>query len=230
MADRGQLVRARAVPVLVEAGEDRRIARVAEPLELRAQEAGPARVDALLALERPQRLEVVVEPPGVRVEDGELAADELRGVALGAEEPVAGELDLAVARERRVEVERVQPLDGAAVTPERRLAAGVPEELDDPVPAPGAKLEPVGRPERPEALAELRRAVLELLCLRPRDPLDRPGDEQLVGRVRLRIDPRAEPLRLLRQPGARVFQVPDQEATATASAAIRLSPVSGEKK
>jgi hypothetical protein len=233
VADRAQLVRVRAVAVGVQPRQDRRVAGVAEALQLRAQEAGPARVDALLGLERAQRLEVVVELPRRRVEAPELAADELRRVPLVAEEAVARELDVALlAGPGRVEVERVQPLDRAAVAPERRLAARVPEQVDARARRRRrrADAEPVGRPERAEALPGRRWAVLEPLRLLPRDPPDRAGDEQLVRRRTLRPDLRLQPLRGLGEAGAGVFEVPDQDETATASAAIKLSPDSGEKK
>jgi hypothetical protein len=232
MADRAQLVRAGAVPVLVQRREDRRVARVAEALELASQQAGPARVDALLGLERAQRLEVEVEPPGVAVEDAELAADELRRRLLLAEEAVAGELDLArAARERRGAMERVQPVQRAALLPQRRLAARVPQQVDLALRRRRADAEPVGRPQRAEPLAECDRPVVERLRLLPGDPVDGAGDEQLVGRDGAWVDRSLEPPRELRKAGARVFELPDQGyAAATASRATRLSPVAAEKK
>ncbi len=138
------LVRARAVVVLVERREDRRIALVAEAVQLSTQMAGPARLERVGRLERAQQLEVVVEPPRILVEQRELADDELGLSFLRAEEAVARQLEreldlLAAARvgeHGRVRALRVldpvQPLHGAAVDPERRLRRRRPEQVDAP--------------------------------------------------------------------------------------------------
>ena len=111
---------------------------------------------------------------------------------LPAEEAVAGELDLeldALAADGRLDedgvvVVPVEPLRRETAEPQRRLARGVPEKIDaaaGPVGRDGRRAaEPVRRPERPEALAELGGPELELLRLLVRDPLDRAGDEELV--------------------------------------------------
>jgi hypothetical protein len=83
-----------------------------------------------------------------------------------------------------------------------------------------AQPQPVRRPERPEALAELDGAVRELLRLGPRDPVDRTRDLELE-RERLRVDLGPQAVREPQQPLARVLDVPDQSSD---------SPESGEKK
>jgi hypothetical protein len=219
VADRAQLVRVRGVAVLVEGGQDRGVARVGEALELGAQETRPRGILGA-GLERAQRLEVVVDAPRAGVEARELAAAQLRRLVGAAEEPVARELDLPRrALDRRRGVERVQPLQDAAVLPERRLAARVPQQVRRGR-SRSAQPQPVGRPERPEALAGLDRAVLELLGLGPRDPVDRPRDLELE-REGLRVDGGAQPVAEPQEPLARVLDVPDQSND---------SPVAGEKK
>ena len=99
-----------------------------------------------------------------------------------------------------------EPLHGRAVAVQQRLAAAVPDELDG---APGPVLgdgrgepEPVGRPLRPERLADLRRAVAQRLRVGVGDAARLLAHEQLVGRHRLRMDQRAQPARGLGDAGA----------------------------
>jgi hypothetical protein len=234
--DRRDLVHARAVAALVQRGQDLRVPLVAEPVQLGQELACPALVEAVVRGERAQRLEVDVEPPRVLVEPCDVAAAQLDGRVLPAEEAVARELDLEadpsaalrIPGDDGVVVMAVQALRGAAVEPEGGLAVGIPEQVDaaaGPCLGDGRRTpEPVGRPERPETLAERRRPVLELLRLVAGDPVDGAGDEQLFERARLRVDERSEALRRLREPTARVPGVPDQTARPS-----RLSPVSGLK-
>ena len=223
MSDGRELVRRARVPVPVQRREDRSVLLVAEAVQLLEQLAGPALVEAVLRVgrERPERLEVVVEPPRLGVEARELAAVQLDRGLLPAEEAVAGQLDLERDRiaagraphEHRVEVVPVQALHRYAVEPERRLARRVPQQLDArarPRLRDGrAHAEPVRRPERSEPLAERRRPVVERLRLVVRDAVDLRADEQLVDRRRLRVDLRTQPRRGLREARARVLRVAD---------------------
>ena len=138
--DRRQLVRVRRVAVLVERGQDRRIALVAEAVELLAQPARPGLV-ARLRLERAQRLEVEGDAPGLGVEAGDVAAQQLGRRVRRAEQPVAGQLDLQLDRARLgrrgehgvgplAATARVEPLDDGPVAPQRGLAARDEEEID----------------------------------------------------------------------------------------------------
>ena len=143
------------------------------------------------------------------------------------EEPVARELDLALEgprlgplRENRVgtlaAAARVQALDDAAVVPERGLAPGCEEQIDAPPPPLGrdrrAQAEPERRPQRPEALADLDRPVLEGLGVRPRDPVDGAGDDELVDRSGVAIDELSQAFGRLCEAGSGVFEVADQAA------------------
>ena len=221
--DRGELVRVRGVAMLVERGQDRRIALVAEAIELLPQAARPGLV-ARLRLERAQRLEVAGDAPGLGVEARDLAAQQLGRGVRRAEHPVAGELDLQLDRARLgrggehgvgplAATARIQPLDDGAVAPQRRLTVRHEQEIDA-LAAPllrhgHAGAEPVGRPLRPEALAGLRRPVRERLRLVPRDPVDRPGHEHGIRRPGLGIHALAQPRRHQLEAVARVFEVPD---------------------
>ena len=183
VADRGDLVRARAVAPGEQRLEDRAVARVAEAVELAQELALPGAVG--LVHQRREHAEVVGQRPGGGVEDGELAALEaergrdrrrplLRRVQLGpAEQPVAGDLDARAQRlaGRRARGEhRVGPvvlgagheaLDRLAVEPQRRLRVGHQEQVDllaRPRLGHGRlDLEPPRRPQRPELHAERRR-------------------------------------------------------------------------
>src|SRR5206468_8197028 len=108
----------------------RRVRLVAEAVELCAQMTCPAGLERVGRLERAERLEVVVEPPGVVIEERERALLELGRRILPPEEAVARELDrdldlLAAARfpEERgigplVAIDPVQSLEAAPVDPE----------------------------------------------------------------------------------------------------------------
>jgi hypothetical protein len=242
--DRHDLVHSARRAVLVERGEDRRVALVAEAVQLGAQVTAEAGVEGAGRFELAQHLEVEVEAPGRVVDDGELASLDLGRPVETAEQPVAGELDrelhpLASTRAREhgrvralVRLRSVQALHRPAVDPERRLGAGRPEQLDAP-PGPALRhrcrqAEPVGRPERAEAFTGLRRPVVERTGLLVGDAVDGPRQEQLVRGDRLRPDRLAEAHAGRREPLARVLGVPDQ-AVAAATPRSRLSPVSGEK-
>src|SRR5262249_2519824 len=79
----------------------------------------------------------------------------------------------------------VEPLHGAAADPERGLAMADPEQVDAAARPLGRNrrphLEPVGRPQRAEAVAQRGIAVLERLGRRRLDAVDRPGHAQHVG-------------------------------------------------
>ena len=168
----------------------------------------------------------MVEPPRVRIEDGDLAPLELGRHVLCAEHAVARELEPELeplAARRRVEqlrfrslaaAARIQSLRALAVDPQRRLAVRHPPEVDAPatplVRHRRADVEPERRPEWAEALAERRGPVVERRGLVERDPVDRPGDEQRVWRLRQWIDELAEPSRGLCEAAALVFEVVDQ--------------------
>ena len=230
---------------LVERREERRSSPVSQNCSRRSRIA-PARlgVDALARLERAQRLEVEVAAatrPGRRRRARRAAAR--TAASCSAEHAVARELDRERdprrpsprSCERRVRVVAVEPLRGTAVEPERRLARGVPEQVD----APARPLvrhgrrgpEPVRGPERAEALAQLGRPVVERLS--PRRSAIRStglGYEQLVERPRLRPD-RARGAVPRPAPGGRACtRGGGSSRRATPRARSRLSPVSGEKK
>ena len=202
---------------------------VAEAVELGEELAGPRLVEPVhgVGLEPAEDVEVVVQIPGAAVEAGDPAAVEDDGLERRvrprerAELAVAGQLDAQVeplAPGRRVEDGRVDPgalgarvqaLDGAAVDPERGLAVAHPEQVD---PLAGPLLgdgrldpEPVGRPQRPEPLAEGGVAVLEPLGLLERDAVDRPRDPERAGIARLGVDQGADALADLGDAVARVL-------------------------
>ena len=158
---------------------------------------------------------------------------------LAAEHPVAGQLDLerqALAALRLVEEARigtlarsagVQALERPAFDPELSLAVRDEEEVD-PAPLPGLwdrrlDSEPPRRPEWAEVLSEPGLAEVEGLRLLPRDPIDRAGDEDLVGGDGLRVDHRREPLRGLTQARAGVLEVANHERAGGAATAAELS-------
>ena len=72
-----------------------------------------------------------------------------------------------------------------------------------------AHAEPVRRPERAQALAELRRPVVERSRFLERDAIDRPRDQQLVGRAQFGVDEVPQTFRRLRQTGAGVLRMAD---------------------
>ena len=207
VADRRQLVGDRGVAALEQGRQDRlglvprgRIVLrpdVADAVQLVQQLARPGRVEpvGVLGLEPAQHVEVVVQPPGARVEAGDLAAVEHHRLTAGigarqlTEEAVAGELDAQVeplARGRRLAQHGVhagalgagvQPLERPAALPQRGLAVADPQQIDA-LTLPALRhgrldLEPVGGPERPERLAQLAVAVVEQLCIGRLDAIDR---------------------------------------------------------
>ena len=181
-----------------------------------------------LDLERAERLEVEVALLRLGIEECDVTALQLGRRVLGAEHPVARELDLQLERPglctpRQHGVgplavaARVQPLQDAAVAPERRLALRDEEQVDA-TPAPllrhgRANAEPVRRPERPEALAQHGGPVVERLRLLPGDAIDRRAHEHVVGGARFCIDALAHALRDLLEPLARVAEVADHEGS-----------------
>ena len=177
--------------------------------------AGQASSSPRVIRERAQDLEVEGEPPGVGVEPAELAAVAARRRVLLAEEAVAGELDLeldALAAGRPLDEDGIPmvrcsgPATGTPPSHSVASLARIPDEVDAAA-APAGRhrrraAEPMRRPERPEALAELGRPVVERLRVLASDPVDGARDEELVGPPRLGIDERPQPLRRLPQPSA----------------------------
>jgi hypothetical protein len=221
MADRRQAMDDAAVSLLVEPGQDRRrlipgggvlVPHVAEPVQLLEEQAGPGRVEAVrrIRLQPAKHVQVVEERPRPVVEAGDQRAVEddrlqaLVGTGEPAEGAVAGHLDTQVellAAAAAVEQERVrarpvgtrvQPLDAAAVDPQRRLAVRDPEQVD-PRARPGfgdggADPKPPRAPERAELLPHARGAEFQRCRLVQSDPAGRPGDLQQVRRLQRGID------------------------------------------
>src|SRR5689334_1494753 len=222
---------------------------VAEAVQLMEQLAGPGWIEAVggVGLEPAEDVEIVVEAPGALVEAGDLAAvedDRLEG-GVGArelaEEAVAGELDAKVealatggAREQHgiragAVGAGVQALQRAAIHPERRLAVADPEQVDA-LAAPavgdrGGDSEPVGGPERPEALAELAGAVVEPLGLGEVDAADGPGNEQLIRVAHIGVDEGADPVAHL---GDAIARVPGVAQHAGTTLPIARTPVDSQ--
>ena len=216
------------------------VAEVVEAGEQLARERG---VDAVLALQRAERGEVEAQAPGVGVEAGELAGveDERRARPVAAaraladdaepEGVVAGDLErerdgLSPARgldQRRVGARlargAVEALDRPPADPERRLAAGVGDQVDagaGPVRRHGGRdAQPVGGEQRPELGAERDGRVVERVGLRGGDPVDRAGDLERVDGRPLGADERGEALLGPAQAVARVVAVREHVRRAT---------------
>ena len=138
VADCGDLVRVRAVPLLVELGEDRRVALVAESRRARRAGRPPERgVGRRMRLERAQHLEVVRELPRVgskRASSQRVSSDRSR---CSPNSPLHASSTShrrgrrsARSSERRLGVVLVQPGGDPAVEPECRLASRAPEQVD----------------------------------------------------------------------------------------------------
>ena len=205
VADRGQLVRMRAVRVLVELRQDRGVPVVAEALQPLAQRTRQARVDALAGLERTQRLEVEVAAPGVRVEDARARSGaarrapparrtcRCRRARARRRSPPAS---LGVLRSTRLGMVAVEPLGGTAVEPERRPRWRSPRagRRAGP-PTPPARSPRPGTSRSPRAARSARRAPPAGSRARapPRGRSGRrPRDEQLVERRASRAGSLAE--------------------------------------
>src|SRR5205807_3548148 len=216
---------------------------VADAVQLRQQLAGPGRIEPLrgVGLEATEHVEVVVQAPGARVEARDLTAVEHDRLERGirarqlAEEAVAGELDAeveALAAGGACEHHGVgagtvgtgvEALDGPAVHPEGRLAVADPEQVDAlaaPLLRNGcAHLEPVGGPERAEALSKPGGAVVETVGIVEVDPVDRPGYEELIRVAYVRVDLGADPVAHLGNAVAGVAGMAQHEGTTLPTAA-----------
>ena len=226
----------RRVVMLVERREDRRIALVAEAVQLLAQPPRPGLV-ARLGLERAQRLEVEEELPRLGSKSAMSQRRSSAGSSFSPNMPLhassicsssgpgsAARASMASGRSPSPPV--LSPCTMRPVAPERGLAVRDEEQVDAAAPPllghRRAHPEPVGGPERPEALADLCRPVVERLRVGPRDPVDRPAHEHGVGRPRVRVDALLQPLRHLREALARVAEVADHDDPAITLVMRRL--------
>ena len=263
VTDGGDLVRpGRVAPLLQQRAEHRAGAQprravrgvpdVAEAIELAQQLAPPGVVEARLAHERDEDVEVAGERPRLAVEARQRAAlqakrwggrDRLVGLGMQVgppEEPVAGDLDARAQRLTRrrargehrvgadVRAPADQALDRLAVDPQRGLGVGDEQEVDLlALPLRGhARLhrQPPRRPQRAERHPRRRVAVLERGRLGGRDAADRSRDPHAVGRPRVGVHELLCEARDLAHALARVVRVGEQGRDASAATRPRLSP------